>query len=564
MSRTPLFRTLRRLAQAAHAARRADLPADEILDAAYARRCLTRRDFLHASAAALGAAAVTPVLGAGAGCGGGGGGGGGRDAPKIAIVGAGMAGLHCAYRLKQAGLVARVFEASSRPGGRMYTARGMFADEQLAELGGELIDSNHATMIGLASELGLVLDDLTADLTPAIERERFWFGGRAVTEQEIVAAFTPLAAHMAEAVTAAEADEAEFERLDALGMRAWLDGFGDTGPLVKSLLDVAYTGEYGLEINEQSVFNLLYLIDYEEPDPFRIFGDSDERFHTHVGNDALTSGLAERLTGQIETDMRLARITSVAGGRLRLAFEHAATTREEDFDHVVIAIPFTTLREVDVQVELPQDKRDVIAQLGYGTNTKLMAQFTSRVWRAAHQTSGSFFTDNGAQAGWDTSRGQAGAAGLLTNFLGGDAGVAAGQGTPEERALAALPRLDEVFPGVQQAYRAGSAVRMHWPGAPLFKGSYACYRPGQWAFYGVEGRREGNLHFCGEHCSLDFQGFMEGACETGAAVAATLVEELRAPPAVAYLTLAGPPALRRARLRARRLALATRARARGW
>jgi monoamine oxidase len=67
---------------------------------------------------------------------------------------------------------------------------------------------------------------------------------------------------------------------------------------------------------------------------------------------------------------------------------------------------------------------------------------------------------------------------------------------------------------------------MHWPTHPHTLGSYACYRPGQWAFYGIEGAREGNVHFCGEHCSLEFQGYMEGAAETGALVAAAILDDL--------------------------------------
>ena len=38
--------------------------------------------------------------------------------------------------------------------------------------------------------------------------------------------------------------------------------------------------------------------------------------------------------------------------------------------------------------------------------------------------------------------------------------------------------------------------------------------------------REGNLHFAGEHTSLDFQGWMEGAAETGAFVAAEVLNDL--------------------------------------
>jgi monoamine oxidase len=58
--------------------------------------------------------------------------------------------------------------------------------------------------------------------------------------------------------------------------------------------------------------------------------------------------------------------------------------------------------------------------------------------------------------------------------------------------------------------------RMHWPSAPFARGSDAAYRPGQTAFEGIEGRRVGRLHFCGEHTSVAFQGLMEGACATGA------------------------------------------------
>ena len=67
---------------------------------------------------------------------------------------------------------------------------------------------------------------------------------------------------------------------------------------------------------------------------------------------------------------------------------------------------------------------------------------------------------------------------------------------------------------------------MHWPTHPHTLGSYACYRPGQWAFYGLEGAREGNVHFCGEHTSLEFQGFMEGAAETGLLVATAILDDL--------------------------------------
>src|SRR5688500_265815 len=62
---------------------------------------------------------------------------------RIVVVGAGLAGLTCAYRLKRAGLVAEVHEASDRLGGRCWSGRGFFSGGQIYEHGGELIDQGH-------------------------------------------------------------------------------------------------------------------------------------------------------------------------------------------------------------------------------------------------------------------------------------------------------------------------------------------------------------------------------------------------------------------------------------
>src|SRR5690606_9736247 len=92
-------------------------------------------------------------------------------------------------------------------------------------------------------------------------------------------------------------------------------------------------------------------------------------------------------------------------------------------------------------------------------------------------------------------------------------------------------------PGTADKYVAGSAIRQHWPSYEHTKGSYGCYKVGQWGFWGTEGAREGNQHFCGEHCSEDFQGYMEGGAETGALVAAEVLDDLgrEYPPALAML-----------------------------
>lgn len=109
----------------------------------------------------------------------------------------------------------------------------------------------------------------------------------------------------------------------------------------------------------------------------------------------------------------------------------------------------------------------------------------------------------------------AGPLGGLTLFSGGTPGLAVGRGSVEDQTARLLPGVERVFPGVQ-ASRAGAGARWHWPTSPFTRGSYACYRPGQWTgIRGAEGLRVGNLLFAGEHCSLEHQGYMNGAAETG-------------------------------------------------
>jgi monoamine oxidase len=484
----------------------------------------------------------------------------------VAVIGAGLAGLHCARRLDQAKVNVRVYEASNRVGGRTFTVHGEFPEGQLVEMGGELVDTNHATMFALVDELGLTLDDRQAE--PTATAEIWWIDGASVPEATIVEQFSAVAARMLSDMEAADEDEDAYTTLDETTLADYLDEVVPAAdfPELHAVLTSAYRGEFGLETNEQSALNLIYLIGSDEPEPFRIFGASDERYHVHEGSDAIAKGLAAALGSKVVLSRRLTSVSEEGTG-FRLTFAIAGTVETVYADHVVFAIPFTVLRELELDVTLSEEKRAIIDELGYGTNTKIMGAFRRRVWRTEHDAAGSVTSDASFQQVWDTSIGQNGTGGILTNFLGGNTGAAGGESDAETWFRAVVAELEAIFPGIEAEYVEGSARRMQWPTAPSYKGSYTCYLPGQWAFWGLEGVREGNLHFAGEHTSLDFQGWMEGAAETGAFAAAEVLDDLEVayPPELAAILesklpqptwgLAEEPAPRRAPLTRRRLAL---------
>jgi monoamine oxidase len=181
---------------------------------------------------------------------------------------------------------------------------------------------------------------------------------------------------------------------------------------------------------------------------------------------------------------------------------------------VVCTLPFSVLKEVELQVALPQWKKNAIDNLGYGTNAKLFLGFSNRVWRN-YGHSAYIFSNDAIQTGWDNSQLQEGTAAGFTVYQGGLKGLQLGNGTPQSQAGKFVAQLEQMWPGCAKVY-TNVAERMQWPTYAFSKGSYACYKVGQYTTVrGAEIKPVGNLFFAGEHCSSYFQGFMNGAAETG-------------------------------------------------
>jgi monoamine oxidase len=441
-----------------------------------------------------------------------------KSSARIAIVGAGMAGLHCAYLLKKAGYQSRIYEASNRIGGRIFTAQGIMAPGLTTELGGEFIDSGHKDMLKLVKEFGLTLLDTQQASEAALIKDAFFFRGKHYTLAQVVAAFQPFADRIAADINSLP-DDLENNSIaafyDWMSISQYFDYLGMTGWL-RSLLEIAYVTEYGLEADQQSSINFLYLFSPDTSNgSFDIFGVSDERYKIKGGSHQVINALYEQVKNQVTTDRKLIAIKEKPGGEYVLTFRKTGGSLvDETCEVLVLTLPFTLLRQVDMQVKLPSWKRNAIQNLGYGTNAKLLIGFHQRQWRKQGY-SGYLFSDTPVQTGWDNSQLQPGKAGGYTVYLGGQQGVSVGFGSAHSQLCQYLPSLNRIWPGMAAKYN-GQVHRMHWPTYPYTLGSYACYKPGQWTtISGNEIRRVGKMYFAGEHCSLEYQGYMNGAAETG-------------------------------------------------
>jgi monoamine oxidase len=530
MARTPLAGALQAVVSALGEAVRRGVTAEQVQEER-AGRGLTRRELLE-RAAAVGMAGAMPFLRrsgmvrAGAGD---------PMAPRIAVVGAGLAGLTCAYRLKQEGLAATVYEASSRVGGRCYSHRGYFDQGQIAEHGGELIDTGHTQVRQLAQELGLDLDNLCRAEQNGTE-PLYFIGGEPYTvaraTDDLKAIWQKLHGDLSAAgyPTLYNRYTQRGWELDHLSIIDWINESvpGGSGSRLGQLLDVAYNIEYGGECAQQSALNLLYLLGYAGPGKLRLFGPSNEKYHVRGGNDQIASRLAALLEGQVRTAMRLAAIRLNGNGTYTLTFDSGIVSEDVVADRVVLAFPFSMLRSsVDYsRAGFSPVKQTAIAELAMGTNTKLNVQFTGRHWQSLG-CNGETYADTGYQNTWEVTRGQPGTAGILVNYTGGNVGASFSSGTPAARAAQFLGQIEPVLPGLAARWN-GKAHIDYWTGYRWTRGSYAYWQVGQYTrFAGAEGERSGNCHFAGEHTSVDFQGYLNGAVESGERAAGEILADLK-------------------------------------
>jgi monoamine oxidase len=317
--------------------------------------------------------------------------------------------------------------------------------------------------------------------------------------------------------------------LDHMSIADWINRYvpGGISSKLGQLLDVAYTIEYGGDSTEQSSLNMLYLLAYSGQGQLRIFGPSNEKYHVAGGNDQISTRLANALAGQITTGSELVAISRTATGGFTLTFQQGSTRRNVPADRVILALPFSILRSsVDYSgAGFSPLKVTAIEELGMGTNSKLHVQFDSRHW-VGLGSNGETFADTGYQNTWEVTRAQPGRPGILVDYTGGTVG-ASFDGEATSHASQFLEQIEPVLPGLADEWN-GRATLDYWPGYPWTLGSYSYWKVGQYTkFAGAERLREGNCHFAGEHTSIDFQGYLNGAVETGERAAGEILADLK-------------------------------------
>lgn len=469
------------------------------------------------------------------------------ERPHVVVVGAGLAGLTCAERLSGPVRVTLI-EARDRVGGRCWSAHG-WADGQVAEHGGELIESGQLNVLRLVAELGLELESRRSDdHVPGATA----LAGR-VAPLDDVAGLPGLLAELATQHAAAVAPGRWAERrsaveLDEMTARDWLDEHvdGGTDSRLGRGVDLIVTLNLGIPTDRLSALSLHHMFiglsDGDSSESFAFGNDSAsedaqfgdvvrsgviDTFHVSGGNDQLASGLAARLPdGCLHLQTVLTSVRRLADGRYVLTTDSGGAHLLAD--RVVLATPLPPLRRVDLtDAGISARRLQAIAEVPMATHRKLLAQLAGQPGLDAAWP-GLLLTDAPPTAVWDSSRGQRGTAGLLT-FFSHDTWLASpdSHGPPSTGAMNAAEKIVAgLAPGLERAL-SGQYWLDDWAADPWSGGSYAAFAPGQYTrFADLLPTPEGGVHFAGEHTSLASFGYLDGAVGSGLRAAEEVLSSL--------------------------------------
>lgn len=470
----------------------------------------TRRKFLTRSATAI---AGLPLYVSGA-----------RAAParreSVVVVGAGLAGLVAAYRLREAGKRVSVIEARDRPGGRVRTLRGFFDDGIYGELGAARIAETHEYVLHWVNDLRLSLVPFAPETGSSVlavggkrARSDAAAGDRLVAglhrDERNLSAPELLRKYVSgvpDELGAGDVNLADprWRPYDRLTWPAWLASQGASPAAIRLIM-------LGGDSTEFSALFMLQQI--------MLHRDSRQYFKIDGGMDRLPRGIAAAAGVPIRYNCRVTKL-EVTDREVRAHCLSGGHTDVIAADRAVLALPFSMLRKVTLDPQFSPEKLKVINQLTYFDASRFLLQTGTRFW-TAQGLNGSARTDGPADI-WDMSFGQRGKTGLISLTTGDDRIEAELTKLADSGQTAFGARLAaEAFPEI--ATQTGKSFVQIWGEDPFAGGAFSVFKPGQMSGWAdVMGKAEGRIHFAGEHLS-PWNGWMEGALWSGERVAQEII-----------------------------------------
>ncbi len=424
-----------------------------------------------------------------------------RRKKSCVIIGAGFSGLAAAFKLKNAGWNVTVLEARERLGGRVFSHSLPQNPNLICELGAEWVGESHERLKKLCNDFKIPLQKHQFDdyllQNGKVSRPGAWnFSAQAKQ------AFEKIKANYGK-LTALQQ-----RKLDKLDWWTYLEEIGYT-PDDLILRDLMDSTDFGESIRHVSAFGAL--AEYAESSP-----KNEMDYKMTGGNSRLTEEFAKRIGAEnIKTNTLVLEINQTKNGIVTV--KTAADSHQADA--VICTAPTNSLLKIKFNPPLPTVQREAAEELTYARICKNSVLYEKRFWKDENF---SMVSDVTSHYYFHSTQNQAGKEGILTSYaIGEKADILASQSDVRRMKIIT----DELADFDKDAPKLAKGIASYaWQRDKYTDGAYALYRPGQW--FGIRPilqKPHLKVLFAGEHLA-DWQGFMEGAIETGEAAAQSLIK----------------------------------------
>ena len=458
---------------------------------------------------------------------------------EVMVLGGGIAGLAAAYHLKKNKIHYRLYEASSRLGGRVQSLKFFNADHQIAEMGAEFIEGSHKEVLAMCKDFNLTAEDVSFE--PGVDRAVYWIKGKSMSEREFRRQLKPIAIKLAqtrqEAFAALPTDItprglAGFDRASAVDERSLADLISALRTGANKEILEAFEGlcvaEWGVDAKEINLLQFLARLDFEER---TMAGGHNRIYRVKGGASQLIDILGERVQGivantALKLEHRLVAIRSRSNG-FECTFKTPNGSDVIWARQVICTLPWSVLKDVDgiQSLAIHPNAKVLLAQAKYASHSKVVCSFKDPHWKKRNpgeqKFQGQFRGELLGQNYWDSSRGQPGTCGLLTSQRGGTKGLDTGSDAVAET----LKDIRKFYKG--QSAEENSQVT-NWSHKPFLKGSRYNIGPGNYLKYLEfisDEKPDSTFYFAGEHISFKDFGTMNGAIETAKTAAETAMKK---------------------------------------
>lgn len=410
----------------------------------------------------------------------------------VVVVGAGLAGLTAADRLRRRGLDVRIQEAGSVVGGRVLGALNG------RDIGAEFVGRPHTALRELVADLELRMTRAGLGRGPILWRSATSAHGSArppIGRRDLwrlVVALRRLRARALRLDAESPWTAPDIAELDAVSMGVWLSRQGVTRQGI-DLADALIGGFATRSIDEFSAAHAAWWI--AAADGLVSAIRSGQQFVVEGGAHQIPGRLAARIADRVDTASPVQSIHVSDEGVKTVGSRHDWQAKA-----VVVAVPLPALRRIEFVPALPAEIRAAITELGYGTAIKIAAT-TSVLPPARHRSA---VGGRPLAVAWRRGRSLA--------------GIAITDATTDELAA----DLARTF-GIDVAMLSDVDV-IDWTRRDYIGGSYLVYRPGQVCRLApaLRSPHDRRIRFAGADFS-PWPNSMEGAVRSGREAADALL-----------------------------------------